>query len=123
LNPVATVAAGGLHTVALLADGSVACWGYNLSGQCDVPSAIGTPANPVASVAAGGSITVAVLGGPVAKPCPADLTGNGVVDGADLGRLFFYWGQCGDCRADLDEDGVVGGSDLGLLFIEWGACP
>jgi alpha-tubulin suppressor-like RCC1 family protein len=47
------VAAGGSHTVALLTDGSVACWGLNNDGQCDVPSDIGTPENPVASVAAG----------------------------------------------------------------------
>jgi alpha-tubulin suppressor-like RCC1 family protein len=28
-NPVTSVAAGYRHTVTLLADGSVACWGYN----------------------------------------------------------------------------------------------
>jgi hypothetical protein len=60
-NPVASVAAGEVHTVALLTDGSVACWGNNNFGQCTVPSGIGTPENPVASVAAGSFHTVALL--------------------------------------------------------------
>ena len=46
-------AAGSSHTVAVLTDGSVACWGRNEYGQCTVPSGIGTPENPVASIAAG----------------------------------------------------------------------
>lgn len=53
--------------------------------------------------------------------CPADLDGDGVVRGGDLGRLFISWGEGGP--ADLDHDGVVGGSDLGILFAAWGPCP
>ena len=49
------------RAVAVLADGSVACWGLNTDSQCDVPRGIGTPENPVASVAAGRYHTVAVL--------------------------------------------------------------
>ncbi|MCP4741877.1 MAG: hypothetical protein GY871_06555, partial [Actinomycetales bacterium] len=60
-DEVVQVAGGWRHTVAVLADGSVACWGYNAFGQCNVPSGIGTPENPVASVAAGKYHTVAVL--------------------------------------------------------------
>jgi alpha-tubulin suppressor-like RCC1 family protein len=41
--------------------GSVACWGYNGAGQCDVPTGIGTLENPVASVAAGGYHTAVLL--------------------------------------------------------------
>ena len=77
----------------------------------------------MASVAAGGYITVAVLAVSTTKPCPADLDGDRLVGGSDLGLMFIDWGTCGDCRADLDEDGVVGASDLGLLFVEWGTCP
>ena len=58
---VVSVAAGAYHTIALLADGSVACWGDNDSGQCDVPSGIGTPENRVEAVATGGRHTVALL--------------------------------------------------------------
>ena len=32
-NPVVQVAAGGYHTVAVLSDGSVACWGYNATAN------------------------------------------------------------------------------------------
>ncbi|MCP4833619.1 MAG: hypothetical protein GY895_02545, partial [Phycisphaera sp.] len=52
-DEIVEVAAGYYHTVALLTDGSVACWGRNNSGQCTVPSGIGTLENPVASIAAG----------------------------------------------------------------------
>ena len=56
--------------------------------------------------------------------CPADLTGDGVVDGEDLGLLFVQWGACDvSCPADLSGDGNVDGEDLGLLFVPWGACP
>ncbi len=60
-NPVRRISGGGGHLAAVLADGSVACWGRNYQGQCDVPAGIGTPENPVASVAAGGDHTVALL--------------------------------------------------------------
>ncbi|MFO0962075.1 MAG: hypothetical protein U0625_04125 [Phycisphaerales bacterium] len=58
---------------------------------------------------------------PPAPPCPADLDGNGVVDGADLGRLLGNWGGTGG--GDIDGSGVVDGADLGLLLGAWGACP
>jgi len=54
---------------------------------------------------------------------PADLNGDGVVDGADLGLLLSAWGTCPvdeDCPADLNGDGVVDGADLGLLLSAWG---
>ncbi|HMN96131.1 MAG TPA: hypothetical protein PKC43_07450 [Phycisphaerales bacterium] len=53
--------------------------------------------------------------------CPADLNGDGTVDGADLGLLLSSWGGTGS--ADLNNDGVVDGADLGLLLSGWGACP
>ncbi len=59
-----------------------------------------------------------------AVPCRADLNGDGIVDGVDLGLLFAAWGACpGSCPADLDGDGTVDGQDLGGLFVGWGECP
>lgn len=48
---------GSDHTAAILADGSIACWGYAADGQCDVPTDIG----PAVSIAVGGFHTVALL--------------------------------------------------------------
>ena len=52
--------------------------------------------------------------------CPADLNGDGLVDGADLGILLTQWGF--DGGADFNDDGIVDGADLGLLLTGWGDC-
>ena len=56
--------------------------------------------------------------------CRADLDGDGVVSGSDLGMLLAAWGPCAGtpCGRDLDADGAVGGGDLGVLLAAWGAC-
>ena len=64
--------------------------------------------------------------GPEPDPCGADLDGNLVIDGSDLGLLLASWtngNTCegSACEADLDGDGVVGGSDLGVFLVAWGA--
>jgi len=55
-----------------------------------------------------------------APQCPADLDGDGVVGGADLGLLLGAWGAA---SADLNGDGIVDGSDLGIMLGAWGNCP
>jgi hypothetical protein len=47
-----------------------------------------------------------------------DVTGNGVVDGEDLGLLLAAWASSDDA-ADLNDDGTVNGVDLGLLLANW----
>jgi len=49
---------------------------------------------------------------------PADLNGDGTVDGGDLGTLLSQWGGPGS--ADLNGDGTVDGEDLGMLLASWG---
>jgi hypothetical protein len=61
-------------------------------------------------------------------PCRADITGNGTVDGDDLGQLLLNFstpGCFGDipCMSDLDGDGNVDGADLGILLLTFGPCP
>ena len=57
-------------------------------------------------------------------PCPADLNGDRVVNGADLSALLGAWGPCsGSCPADITDDGEVGGADLAALLGAWGPCP
>jgi hypothetical protein len=59
-----------------------------------------------------GILSVSCDGEPCAgEPCPWDLTGDGQVDGADLGVLLQNWGNPYD------------GSDLGELLNAWGPCP
>jgi hypothetical protein len=56
-----------------------------------------------------------------ANTCPADLNGDRIVDGADLGLLLGNWGGSG--IGDINQDGTVNGADLGLLLGAYGACP
>ncbi|HMN95859.1 MAG TPA: hypothetical protein PKC43_10970 [Phycisphaerales bacterium] len=67
----------------------------------------GTAADPV----------LAVVGPAPPAVDPADLNGDGVVDGADLGILLGGWGLGGD--TDLDGDGITDGADLGILLAAW----
>jgi hypothetical protein len=59
------------------------------------------------------------------EPCPADVTGNDLVDGVDLAAILGAWGTDGqnqyDC--DIDNDGVVSGTDLAFVLGGWGPCP
>jgi uncharacterized membrane protein len=56
---------------------------------------------------------------------PANLSGDGQVDGFDLALLLGAWGDCpkrgapGSCPADLDGDGDVDGFDLAILLAAW----
>lgn len=55
------------------------------------------------------------------ESCPADLNGDGTVNGADLGILLASWNAVGGA-ADIDGSGLVDGGDLGLLLGGWGPC-
>ena len=55
--------------------------------------------------------------------CPADLTRDGQVNGADLGAVLAFWGpNPAYPQADLNADGRVDGADLGALLAGWGPC-
>lgn len=58
-----------------------------------------------------------------APPCPADLSGDAIVDADDLFALLGAWGDCPDCAADLTSDGAVDADDLFALLGAWGDCP
>jgi hypothetical protein len=95
-------------------------------GKVEVIAVIATPENAYLVDPLEGSSTFPI---PIYDdPCPADLTGDGLVDGGDLGNLLLAWGTpgCGGatpCVADLDCDGDVDGADLGVLLLDWGTCP
>jgi formylglycine-generating enzyme required for sulfatase activity len=69
------------------------------------------------------SLAVAV---PASAQCTGDLTGNGIVDGADLGTILSYWGprtqDPTSVASDLNGDGLINGADLGVLLASWGPC-
>ena len=51
---------------------------------------------------------------------PADLNGDGSVNGADLALLLNQWGSTKPSNADINGDGVVNGADLAMLLNSWG---
>ena len=65
-----------------------------------------------------------VLQAPVACDCPMDLSGNRVVEVADVLALLAAFGCSGTCPADLTGDGAVGVADVLVLLSGFGAsCP
>jgi hypothetical protein len=58
--------------------------------------------------------------GPVTCIGDADINGDLVVDGADLGLLLGNW-DTDACESDINGDGITDGGDLGLLLGEWSA--
>ena len=48
---------------------------------------------------------------------PADLNGDGAVNGVDLGLFLVGWGESGP--TDFNGDGTTNGIDLGILLVEW----
>jgi hypothetical protein len=58
--------------------------------------------------------------------CPADITGNEIIDVDDLLAIINAWGACIDpenCPADLTGNDIVDVDDLLLVINGWGACP
>ena len=51
--------------------------------------------------------------------CLADLDGDGIVTGEDIGLLLGAWGTSG---GDVNGDGATNSSDLGQLLAGWGDC-
>ena len=129
LGACSSVAGGIYHTIALRIDGGIRCWGAGLTntgsfpnyGQCNPPADLG----PCSSVAGGLYHTIAIE--EACPRCPSSLTGNCIVNGADLGILLNAWGSCPagttGCTGDINDDGVVNGADLGTLLGAWGTCP
>jgi hypothetical protein len=55
--------------------------------------------------------------------CLADLNGDGVVSGGDLGLLLNAWGPTAPSGAgDVNHDGLIDGADLALMLNSWGFC-
>lgn len=55
-----------------------------------------------------------------APSCPADLNGDGSVNGGDLASVLGSWGSAG--ASDLNGDGTTNGADLAVILAAWGGC-
>jgi hypothetical protein len=122
LEPAIMVSAGTVHAVALTMNGVVRCWGGNWFGQASEQQDL----SGVSWIVAGGSHTIAIERD-CYQTCTASVSGNCIVDGADLAPLLAYWGPVNDSTAssvcDINVDGRVDGFDLGVLLNNWGPCP
>ncbi|MCP3905688.1 MAG: hypothetical protein GY715_18840 [Planctomycetes bacterium] len=56
------------------------------------------------------------------EPCPADLTGDCIVGGADLAMVQAAMGPCEGCPEDLNGDGMVGFREILIIYRAWGPC-
>lgn len=67
------------------------------------------------------------LGGNDLCLCPADLNGDGEVNGEDIGLFLAYAGNDCDpftpCPGDVNLDGEISGADIGQILSAWGVCP
>ena len=101
--------------------GNSAGGGYSLAGtigQAETGAHEGGGFTLVGGFWAGAQLTGGI-------ECPADLSGDGVVDFSDLLQVLSAWGVCEDpgaCPADLSGDGVVDFTDLLTLLSAWGPC-
>jgi len=146
LGTVQRVYAGGYCTAAVRTDGTVRIWGRNDYGQAVLPSGL-TRADMVAmGVAHSLSVSTASQfadcdGDGISDPCeiqggapdtngngvpdscenlrPADINGDGFVNGADLSMLLGNWGAASGA-GDLNGDGLRDGADLAILLGDWG---
>ena len=58
----------------------------------------------------------------IGPDCPADVTGDGVVNVSDLLAVLSAWGPCAGCPEDINGDGVVNITDLLEVLASWGPC-
>ncbi len=53
--------------------------------------------------------------------CPADITGDGMINVADLLLVITNWGSVG--AGDINHSGTVDVGDLLMVITNWGLCP
>lgn len=72
-----------------------------------------------------GTLSGATIGEDSQDACPADLDGDGLVEGPDLSRLLAAW-ETVDSPANFIRTALspgVDGADLAVLLAAWGVCP
>lgn len=89
--------------------GRVAAGDFNNDGDMDL------------AVANRDSNNVSVFSNTCGTPAvPGDITGDGVVNVADLLMVINSWGVCAGCPADVVTDGIVNVQDMLFVINNWG---
>ena len=73
----------------------------------------------VGGATAGGAGMISFSCTATPPPCPGDVDGTLVVDGADLTIVLNGWGTA---SGDLDGNGTVDASDITIILNAWGPC-
>jgi 1,4-alpha-glucan branching enzyme len=99
-------------------DSSFSNWGtFDTSATTGVPWD-GLPASALVNI--GPYSTVVFSQGVAPAPRnPADVNGDGQINGADLAAVLGAWGS-GSVFADINDDGTVNAADLGAILAAWG---
>jgi alpha-tubulin suppressor-like RCC1 family protein len=119
------ISGGGLHSMALLKDGTVVCWGVPGSGQTRTPGNAGhcraIAAGGLHSVAITTSDRVAAWGSDVVNQVsgPETLAQVPAVAAGD-NRTLVYVDTALPLPNDIDGDGCTNGADLGIILSAWG---
>jgi hypothetical protein len=119
LSRLVAISASDRYTLGLTTSGRVVRWGQ-AQGQLPGTEAVYT------MIAAGAYHGMAVLAQEEClSNCPADITGNGNVDAADLAAVLSAWGGApsGKENADINGDGSIDAADLAGVLSAWGPCP
>jgi hypothetical protein len=119
LSRLVAISASDRYTLGLTTSGRVVRWGQ-AQGQLPGTEAVYT------MIAAGAYHGMAVLAQEeCVSACPADVTGNGNVDAADLAAVLSAWGGApsGKENADINGDGSIDAADLAGVLSAWGPCP
>jgi len=92
---------------------------FNFRFDADTPPAAGTASLGLFKSGVGAHPNVAVQV-PASPSCLADITGDGLVDGADLATLLGEWGN--SSSADVSGDCFIDGADIAIVLGSWGKC-
>lgn len=81
------------------------------------------PGAPIAGILTGNMLIIgdSIVAAEAPAPCRTDLTGDGVVNGADIAELLARWGTT-SIAADFDFSNEVNGADIAALLATWGVC-
>lgn len=90
--------------------------GVSTGGDFELRGVIGQP-DAGDTLAAGGFELTGGFLAIMREPCPADITGNGVVDADDFFAYLDLF-AAGDPRADLDGNGVIDSADF-FLYLDF----